>query len=184
LRRRLRCTLSSRTSRAEIVDERQQMGSRALAQQGAQNRRRHLHHVEGLLEVVADPAADAFGGALDRAAAGDDDDLDVGELAADDPHQLVAPHPGHVEVDGDEVDFVRAQDLEGLRAALGLQHRVIRGEDHPERFAGAAFVVDDQDGGSFVLCFHAGLAPLAPVKARRVPRFAWHATDLVTHWKS
>src|SRR5207244_4171066 len=53
--------------------------------------------------------------------------------------------PGHPLVEHDEVDLVRAEHVERLRAVLGLEAVTGRLEDHPHRRADALLVVHDED---------------------------------------
>src|SRR5206468_11654041 len=56
--------------------------------------------------------------------------------------------PGHPLVEHDEVDLVRAEHVERLRAVLGLEDVTGLLEDHPHRRADALLVVHDEDRAS------------------------------------
>ena len=92
---------------AELLEERAQAAARAPARHRARDRRAHLHHVERLLEIVADADPHRLGGALDRGAARDHDDLDVRKLLVHAADQVLTAHAGHVEIDRHDVDRAR-----------------------------------------------------------------------------
>ena len=131
----------------ELLEEGDQAPPSAAARQRAVDRGGHLHHVEGLLEVVADAVADRVGRGVERTVAGDDDDLDVREVEADRAHQLLAAKTGHREVERHDVDRRGVEDLERFGAARDHRHVVGGRQDHAERLAGAAFVIDDRARG-------------------------------------
>jgi hypothetical protein len=159
---------------AELLEELGEPGARALPRERAHHRGRHLHHVEGLLEVVADPVADPRGGALQAAAAGDHDDLGVRELAAHHAHHVLALHAGHVEVERHQLDPLGAQGLQRLGAASGLQHIVVGGEDHAQRLARAALVVHHQYSR---LCLRHQALPAPSRRTRIASAVPAHAGD-------
>ena len=133
---------------AHFLEERDRSPAALAAGECALDRGRHLHDVEGLDQIVEDAVADALDGGLDRAAAGDDDDLGLGRLGADRPHQLVALHAGHVQVDGDEIDLFGSEHVERFGSVFRGGHFVATGKNHAKRLAWPPFVVDDQDTGS------------------------------------
>ena len=94
------------------------------------------------------------------AVTGDHDDLDVREVDPDRAHQLLAAQAGHGEVERHDVDRRRVQDLERLGTARGQLQVVAGREDHAERFARAAFVVDDQHVGAVLGSVDHGGTPL------------------------
>jgi hypothetical protein len=128
----------------QLFEERHQPPPPAATRHGAVDRRRHLHHVEGLLEVVANAVADRVGRRVEIAVAGDDDHLDVREVEADRTHQLLAAQAGHRQIERHDVHGRRVEDFERFGAARNHRDRVVRRENHAERLTGAAFVVDDE----------------------------------------
>ncbi len=104
-----------------------------------------LDDVEGLDQVVEHAVADALDGRFDRAAAGDDDDFGLRRFHSDRPHQLVALHAGHVQIDGDEIDLLGPEHVERFGSVFRGRHFVAPGKNHAKRLAWPALVVDDQD---------------------------------------
>ena len=122
------------------------------------------------IDVVEHPVAQPAHGRIERGIAGDDDDLDVGVVALDVLHHLDPGHAGHAQIERDDVDRMRVEDVERLLAPRRGVDLVLGLEDHPQRFGWSSFVVDDEQRSPIV---HRRTSPDAVRSgtAPRVPRF-------------
>jgi hypothetical protein len=120
---------------------------------GAPHEIRDLCHVEGLGDVIEDAMAEALNGGVERRVPGDHDHLDVRIEPLDVLHHLHTRHPGHAQIERDDVDRCRADNLERLLAARGGIHVVVWLEDEAQRFRRTAFVIDDQQGRTLFLLY-------------------------------
>ena len=127
------------------------------------DRRVDLNYIERFLEVIADARANTLGGALDRSAAGNDDDFYLRELGLHRSHQFLAVHPRHVQVQCHQIEAFAAEALQGFGATGRLNHAVFRLEDHSHRFARSALIVDDQDSGNTLVHLSPSGGPLTQV---------------------
>jgi hypothetical protein len=106
----------------------------------------HAVGVERLLEEVVGAGLGGFDGRLDRAVAGDHDDRGARVELAQAPEGVEAVHPGHLDVEEDEVraEAVVLRDaFGGARGGADLVAFVL--EELAECGADAGFVVDDED---------------------------------------
>jgi hypothetical protein len=102
--------------------------------------------VEGLLDEVERAQLGRLDGGVDGPVAGDHDDVEVGVALPHLRQHLEAVHPGHLDVEQNEVGAGILEPPERLLAVLREHGLVLLvAEDHVHRIADVLFVVDDQN---------------------------------------
>ena len=105
----------------------------------------HFARIEWLADVIVRAEPQRFLGRFERAESGQHDHGDVRIDFADLAQAIDAAGAGHANVADDRVRLFFAQDAEPGLDAIGGVNLIVRLQEHPQAFARAHFVIDDED---------------------------------------